>query len=382
MRKLVFQIKVRLSTGRPDDRIYSREELEILEQYGPSYNVKAYDKYVKRKVFIIFLTIALLILFSVYAINAGSANVTVKNIITALMGSADDRINIIVWNIRLPRILAAVVAGLGLSMAGCVMQSILKNPLASPFTLGISQGATFGAALAIVVFGAGASTSDSVIINNPYIVVVFAFLGSMASTVVVLMLAKNFRATPETLVLSGVALSSLFSAVTMILQYFADDVRVASIVFWTFGDIGRASWSDLALMGIVVVTCAVYFMINRWNYNAMESGEESAKGLGVEVEKVRLLGMLACSFVAAVITSFVGIIGFIGLIGPHIMRRLIGSDYRFLIPASGLLGALVLLLSDTFARTIISPVILPVGAVTSFLGAPLFLYLLARRYAR
>jgi iron complex transport system permease protein len=356
--------------------------LEILEQYGPSYNVKAYDKYVKRKVFIIFLTIALLILFSVYAINAGSANVTVKNIITALMGSADDRINIIVWNIRLPRILAAVVAGLGLSMAGCVMQSILKNPLASPFTLGISQGATFGAALAIVVFGAGASTSDSVIINNPYIVVVFAFLGSMASTVVVLMLAKNFRATPETLVLSGVALSSLFSAVTMILQYFADDVRVASIVFWTFGDIGRASWSDLALMGIVVVTCAVYFMINRWNYNAMESGEESAKGLGVEVEKVRLLGMLACSFVAAVITSFVGIIGFIGLIGPHIMRRLIGSDYRFLIPASGLLGALVLLLSDTFARTIISPVILPVGAVTSFLGAPLFLYLLARRYAR
>jgi iron complex transport system permease protein len=356
--------------------------LEILEQYGPSYNVKAYDKYIKRKVFIIFLTIALLILFSVYAINAGSANVTVKNIITALMGSADDRINIIVWNIRLPRILAAVVAGLGLSMAGCVMQSILKNPLASPFTLGISQGATFGAALAIVVFGAGASTSDSVIINNPYIVVVFAFLGSMASTVVVLMLAKNFRATPETLVLSGVALSSLFSAVTMILQYFADDVRVASIVFWTFGDIGRASWSDLALMGIVVVTCAVYFMINRWNYNAMESGEESAKGLGVEVEKVRLLGMLACSFVAAVITSFVGIIGFIGLIGPHIMRRLIGSDYRFLIPASGLLGALVLLLSDTFARTIISPVILPVGAVTSFLGAPLFLYLLARRYAR
>ncbi len=353
-----------------------------MEQYGPSYNVKAYDKYVKRKVFIIFLTIALLILFSVYAINAGSANVTVKNIITALMGSADDRINIIVWNIRLPRILAAVVAGLGLSMAGCVMQSILKNPLASPFTLGISQGATFGAALAIVVFGAGASTSDSVIINNPYIVVVFAFLGSMASTVVVLMLAKNFRATPETLVLSGVALSSLFSAVTMILQYFADDVRVASIVFWTFGDIGRASWSDLALMGIVVVTCAVYFMINRWNYNAMESGEESAKGLGVEVEKVRLLGMLACSFVAAVITSFVGIIGFIGLIGPHIMRRLIGSDYRFLIPASGLLGALVLLLSDTFARTIISPVILPVGAVTSFLGAPLFLYLLARRYAR
>ena len=356
--------------------------MEILDEYGPSCNLEAYNKYVKRKIFIIFLTVILLVLFSGYAINAGSANVTVSNIITALMGNADDRINIIIWDIRLPRILAAVIAGVGLSMAGCVMQSILKNPLASPFTLGISQGATFGAALAIVAFGAGAATSDFVDIDNPYIVVVFAFLGSMASTIVVLMLAKNFKATPETLVLSGVALSSLFSAVTMLLQYFADDVRVASIVFWTFGDLGRASWSDLMLMSIIVAVFAVYFMINRWNYNAMESGEESAKGLGVDVEKVRLWSMLACSFVAAVITAFVGIIGFIGLIGPHIMRRLIGSDYRFLIPASGLLGGLVLLLSDTFARTIISPVILPVGAVTSFLGAPLFLYLLARRYAR
>jgi ABC-type Fe3+-siderophore transport system permease subunit len=259
--------------------MHSGEEMEILDEYGPSCNLEAYNKYVKRKIFIIFLTVILLVLFSGYAINAGSANVTVSNIITALMGNADDRINIIIWDIRLPRILAAVIAGVGLSMAGCVMQSILKNPLTSPFTLGISQGATFGAALAIVAFGAGAATSDFVAIDNPYIVVVFAFLGSMASTIVVLMLAKNFKATPETLVLSGVALSSLFSAVTMLLQYFADDVRVASIVFWTFGDLGRASWSDLMLMSIIVAVFAVYFMINRWNYNAMESGEESAKGV-------------------------------------------------------------------------------------------------------
>jgi len=184
------------------------------------------------------------------------------------------------------------------------------------------------------------------------------------------------------MVLAGVALGSLFSAVTMILQYFADDVRVASVVFWTFGDIGRVSWKDLGIMSVVVGISLIYFMFNRWNYNALDSGEETAKGLGVDVEKVRLLGMFVSSLIAAVITSFVGIIGFIGLVAPHIMRRLIGGDHRFLIPASSVMGGLILLASDTLGRTIISPVVLPVGAITSFLGAPIFLYVLSRGYKR
>jgi len=204
----------------------------------------------------------------------------------------------------------------------------------------------------------------------------------MGSTIVVLMLAKSFRVTPEAMVLAGVALGSLFSAVTMILQYFADDVKVASVVFWTFGDIGRASWKDLGIMYVVVGISLIYFMFNRWNYNALDSGEETAKGLGVDVERVRLLGMFVSSLIAAVITSFVGIIGFIGLVGPHIMRRLIGGDHRFLIPASSVMGGLILLASDTLGRTIISPVVLPVGAITSFLGAPVFLYVLSRGYKR
>jgi len=204
----------------------------------------------------------------------------------------------------------------------------------------------------------------------------------MGSTIVVLMLAKSFRVTPEAMVLAGVALGSLFSAVTMILQYFADDVKVASVVFWTFGDIGRASWKDLGIMSVVVGISLIYFMFNRWNYNALDSGEETAKGLGVDVERVRLLGMFVSSLIAAVITSFVGIIGFIGLVGPHIMRRLIGGDHRFLIPASSVMGGLILLASDTLGRTIISPVVLPVGAITSFLGAPVFLYVLSRGYKR
>lgn len=140
------------------------------------------------------------------------------------------------------------------------------------------------------------------------------------------------------MVLSGVALGSLFSAATIIIQYFASDVQVAAIVFWTFGDIGRASWRDLEIMVLVIAVAFLYFMANRWNYNALDGGEETAKGLGVNVEKVRLLGMFTASLITAAIVSFLGIIGFIGLVGPHLMRRLIGGDHRFLIPAAGVMG--------------------------------------------
>ena len=346
---------------------------------------EGYLRYTQRKVFIICLLFLLTILLGVYAINAGSAELSPAQVLLTLLGKAEGHLNIIIWNIRLPRVLAAITAGAGLSVAGCVMQSILRNPLASPFTLGVSQGAAFGAAVAIIVLGAGSTHSasaDAVIINNPYLVTISAFVGAMATTMVVLFLAQIKGVTPEAMVLAGVALSSLFSAATIILQYFASDVQVASIVFWTFGDIGRASWRDLEIMVVVTVAALIYFMANRWNYNALDGGEETAKGLGVDVEKIRMTGMFVSSLVTAVTVSFLGIIGFIGLVGPHIMRRILGGDHRFLIPASSLMGGLLLLTSDTLARTIISPVVLPVGAITSFMGAPLFLYLLSRGYSK
>ncbi|NHM26583.1 iron ABC transporter permease [Desulfofundulus sp. TPOSR] len=346
---------------------------------------ESYLKYTQRKVFIICLLVLATALLGVYAINAGSAELSPAQVLLTLLGKAEGRLNIIIWNIRLPRVLAAVTAGVGLSVAGCVMQNLLRNPLASPFTLGISQGAAFGAAVAIIALGAGSTHStsaDAVIINNPYLVTISAFVGAMATTLVVLFLAQVRGVTPEAMVLAGVALGSLFSAATIILQFFASDVQVASIVFWTFGDIGRASWRDLEIMAAVTGVALLYFMANRWNYNALDGGEETAKGLGVDVERIRLTGMFVASLVTAVTVSFLGIIGFIGLVGPHMMRRVLGGDHRFLIPASSVMGGLLLLASDTLARTIISPVVLPVGAITSFMGAPLFLYLLSRGYGK
>ncbi|MBF7084332.1 iron ABC transporter permease [Desulfallas sp. Bu1-1] len=346
---------------------------------------RSYLRYTRRKIFIIYLLVLLTALLGIYAINAGSAELSPAQVLLTLLGKAEGRLNIIIWNIRLPRILAAVTAGIGLSVAGCVMQNLLRNPLASPFTLGISQGAAFGAAVAIIALGAGSTHStsaDAVIINNPYLVTISAFVGAMATTLVVLFLAQVRGVTPEAMVLAGVALGSLFSAATIILQFFASDVQVASIVFWTFGDIGRASWRDLEIMAAVTGAALLYFMVNRWNYNALDGGEETAKGLGVDVERIRLTGMFVASLVTAVTVSFLGIIGFIGLVGPHMMRRVLGGDHRFLIPASSVMGGLLLLASDTLARTIVSPVVLPVGAITSFMGAPLFLYLLSRGYGK
>lgn len=336
---------------------------------------ESYLKYTRRKFLVIGLLLLVILFLGGYAINAGSAEITPAQVLMTLLGRAAESNDVIIWNIRLPRSLAAVVAGMGLAMAGCVMQTVLRNPLASPFTLGISQGAACGAAVAITL-GAG-STGAVIAINNPYLVTFAVFLGAMTATLVILFLARIKGVTPEGMVLSGVAMGSLFSAVLVVLQYVASDVQLAAIVSWTFGDVGRASWSNLKIMAAMTGVTFVYFLVNRWNYNALTSGDETAKGLGVNVDKIRLTGMFLSFLVTAVAVSFLGIIGFIGLVGPHIMRRIVGGDHRFLIPAASLAGGVLLLASDIVARTVVAPVVLPVGAISSFMGAPLFLYLLA-----
>lgn len=184
------------------------------------------------------------------------------------------------------------------------------------------------------------------------------------------------------MVLTGVALGSLFSAGTMFLQYFADDVQLAAMVFWTFGDLARASWRELAVMSSVTIASSAYFMLNSWSYNAMDAGDETAASLGLPVSRKRLAGMLVASLVTATTISFVGVIGFVGLVGPHIVRRLLGDDHRYLIPGSILAGAILLLAADTAARTVMSPRVLPVAILTAFVGAPAFVFLLVRGYKR
>ena len=345
----------------------------------------SYRLYIRRKWFALVALVAILFACVVVSISVGSSGLTISEIIAALIGRGTGQTNAIVWNIRMPRIITGILVGSALALAGCVMQNVLRNPLASSSTLGVSQGASFGAAFAIVCLDAGAqvnastSAAAAVSITNPSLVTLCACIGGFLTTVVILGLSRIAKVSPATMVLAGVALSSLFSGGTTIVQYFADDVKVASVVYWTFGDLGRANWREITLIFAITAVSLVYFLGNRWNFNAMESGADTAKSLGVPVDRLTLISMTLCSLMAAVSTAFVGCISFIGLISPHMVRKFVGNDYRFLIPVSALMGAIVLVLSELASRVIVAPSILPIGALTSFLGAPMFLWMIFKR---
>jgi iron complex transport system permease protein len=359
-----------------------------------------YLGYVRKKHLWILGGIVLLFLLLIVSISVGAVSISPYDVFLSLVNGTVDRINaflhpgtatnasntdLIVWNIRLPQALAAIVAGIGLSVAGVAMQSILRNPLGSPFTLGISNAGAFGAAVSVILLGSGemhSTVADAVTLNNPYVTTMVAFIFCLLATAVILLISRIRGTSPEVMVLAGVALSSLFTAGTMFLQYFASDAQLAAVVFWTFGDVGRANWQELGIMALVVAAATLYFIANRWNYNAIDAGDETAKGLGVSVERIRDIGMVVAALVSAVIVSFLGVIGFVGLVCPHMVRRLIGDDQRYLIPGSCVMGGILLLASDTVARVIVAPYILPVAVLTAFLGAPVFIYLLLRGYRR
>ncbi|MBN1298279.1 MAG: iron ABC transporter permease [Actinobacteria bacterium] len=345
--------------------------------------LQQYNTFIRRKKIVFFAVLFAAILIALFAVSAGSLNISVNEVFKSFFGKGDEMSRIAVLSIRLPRVTAAILVGAALAVSGAVMQCVLQNPLASASTLGVSQGAAFGAAIGIIVFGGGVVNSDSaataVSINNPYIVSICAFVCGSLSTLVVILLSRFKKDLgPAGLILAGVALSSLFAGGSILLQYFADETKISSVVFWTFGNLGSAAWSELLILAVIFAVSMLYFMLNRWNYNAMESGADTAQSLGVNTKAVMLISMGVCSLVAAVAVSFVGIISFVGLVAPHIMRRFVGNDYRFLIPCSAVAGALLLIIADTFGRLIIAPVILPIGAITSFFGAPMFLYLLSR----
>lgn len=347
--------------------------------------MSAYGQYIRRK-WLVLLAMALLTAAAGLAsLMAGSAGLSLGEVVAAVFGRGSRQAVTIVWNVRMPRIGAALAVGVALAMSGCVMQNVLRNPLASASTLGVSQGASFGAAVSIICLGAGSQVNTgsgsaaALTITHPGMVTLCAFAGGIATTVLILALSRLRGVTPSVMVLAGVAISSMFSGGTTLVQYFADDVMVATVVYWTFGNLGRAGWNEIGLIAALCVGAFLFFSYHRWNYNAMESGPHTAKSLGVPVEFLIPASMVVCALISSVSVAFVGCINFIGLIAPHIMRRFVGNDFRFLIPCTALCGSVLLLASDVACRTVVSPVVLPIGALTSFLGAPLFLYLIVKR---
>lgn len=333
--------------------------------------ISLYKKYrLRNHLFVVVLLLFLFVIATV-ALLAGAHRIGGRELLALLAGEGEEMNRRILLYLRLPRMLAAVAVGAMLSVAGAVMQVLLRNPLASPYTLGISNAAAFGASVGIVCLGTATALPGAVTLS--------AFLGSLLGLGIILLIIHLKRASVETMILSGVIINSLFGAGIAVMQYLADHVQLASIVFWTFGDLGRGDWYNLALLAVVLLPAMLYFCARRWDYKALSAGDDYAVSLGVRPRRLRVAGLVVTSLCTAVAVSFFGVIAFVGLVVPHIVRKCIGDNEEFLITVSALFGGLFLLLCDTVARTVLAPVVLPVGILTSFLGVPLFLFLLVRK---
>lgn len=351
----------------------------------PDDTMQGYLRYSRRKTLFVAGCAVLLAALSVFTIRLGSSDLSYADILRYLFRPDDSWNTTVVWDLRFRMVAAAILAGAALGIAGSVMQSILRNPLASPFTLGLSNAAAFGASLAIMFINGQSimgSSSFFVAADSEFLVTPCAFAFAMVATGVMLLLVKVTGCTPETIVLAGTALSSIFSAGLAFLQYMANDASLAAIVNWQFGSLSRASWDQIVMILCVLAPISLYFFHKRWDYNAMEAGEDVARGLGINVTATRYIGLTLAAVLTAVVVSFVGVIGFIGLVGPHMVKRLVGNDNRYVIPGSMAVGALVLLLSYIVGTYAFGGTVIPVGIITSAIGGPLFIWILVRGRVR
>ncbi len=331
----------------------------------------------KHTLVLVSMVLIVLILGAV-CLFAGSSNMSLADCFKALMGKGTPAQNRIIWNIRIPRVLAALIAGAGLSLSGLIMQTTLNNSMASPSTLGVSNAAVFGANLSIIAFAGGfLSTVNNLssfdVGANPYATGVMAFVFATVSILLILGLCTVRAFSPNVVVLAGIAVGAVWTAATTVLQFYATDVGLSAAVIWNFGDLGRATYRTDAIMCAVVLVGFVFFMIMSWQYNALLSGEATAKTMGIHVEGLRFVSLLLASVITAVCVSFLGVIGFVGIICPHVTKKLLGQDHRISIPVSALSGSVLLLLADTLSRSMGGGSALPVGAITSILGAPFFI---------
>lgn len=308
----------------------------------------------------------------------GPSNLPVMDTVRAIFSPGDETtsVAIIVWDIRLPYAVMALLVGAALALAGAEMQTVLNNPLASPFTLGMSSAAIFGAALGIVL-NVGVPG-----IPENWVISVNAFIFAFAAVLLLQGISQTRGGGNETLVLFGIALFFTFNALVAILQFVAGEQALQQLVFWTMGSLARATWEKVRVLAVVFAAIVPFSWASSWKMTALRLGEEHAQSLGVDVRKMRFASLLRVSLLTATAVAFVGTIAFVGLVGPHIARLLIGEDHRFYLPASALAGALILSLASTASKTIIPGVIIPIGLVTALIGVPFFSVLIFARRGR
>ncbi len=337
--------------------------------------VKTYESFRFRKVLFVIGVIALLIILVGVRIATGSYPIgfleTYGIILDIITGNTTgSTAETVVMNSRLPRVTAAIIVGFGLAAAGAAMQSMLKNPLADPYTTGISSGASFGATLAIG-FGLSATVLGS------YSTVVLAFAFAMVPAMVILMLAAMKKCSPAMMILAGISIMYIFNALTQYFMITMSEEQLATAYEWTIGTLAKATWANIPIMFAIAAIGSFALIYMAKFLNAMNGGDAFAKTLGIDVQKIRIITLVVVSIVAAGIVSFTGVIGFIGMVAPHMCRMFVGSDNKILIPSAMALGAALTVFADLFSLWITTTII-PIGIVTSLIGGPLFLFLVLR----
>ncbi|THU05517.1 iron ABC transporter permease [Lampropedia puyangensis] len=335
----------------------------------------AYYRHTSRKLLWLAAMLLVLVVSVVCDLGYGPLRLTPQQVLQALLTPSEvsEQLRTVVWQLRLPTAFMAVFCGAALALAGAQMQTILDNPLASPFTLGLSAAASFGAALAIAL-GVGVIPWLAA-----YLVPVNAFVMAMLSAFLIHLLSNRRGVNKETIVLFGLALSFVFQALLAVVQFFSSDQAVASVVFWSLGSLTKSTWPKLALVAGSIAMTLPFFIWSAWRLTALRLGETKAKSMGVPVARLRFQVLMMVSFLAACSVASVGTIGFIGLVAPHIARMLVGEDQRFFMPASMLCGALVLSLASLLSRAILPGAIFPIGILTTLIGIPFFIALVMDR---
>jgi len=335
----------------------------------------AYRRLVRRKRLLLGIVAIALIASVLCDLALGPASYRPADVLRAVLrpASVPDQLRVVLWEIRMPVALMAVAVGAALSLAGAQMQTILNNPLASPFTLGISAAASFGAALGLA-FGI-----KLLPVAVDYIVPLNAFAMALVSAMLIHLLSTRRGVTAETIVLLGIALVFTFNALLALVQYLATEQAVAAVVFWTMGSLTKATWAKLGIVSAAILVMLPIFARRVWQLTALRLGDDKAASFGIDVPRLRLQTLVMVSVLAAFPVAFVGVIGFVGLVGPHIARMLVGEDQRFFLPASVLTGALMLSASSVVSKTIVPGAIFPIGVVTSLVGVPFFISLILSR---
>ena len=338
--------------------------------------ISEYRQKQRKKILLVLGGILLMIVLAIYDLSIGAYNLSFTDVYRIIFerlldwNASKTTPVMVVWDLRMPRILTAIIAGAGLAIGGAAMQSMLKNPLADPYTTGISAGASFGVTIAILL--------GFTIINGSAGIIISAFIFSLIPTAFILFLSKVRRTPPTMMILAGIAIMYIFNAGVSYLMLHADPNGAAAVFNWTVGTLDRVSWKTLPAMLAVVFAGSAAIMYLSRQLNAINSGDAFAKSIGINVERLKIIILLLVSLVAAAVVSFTGTIGFIGIVAPHIARILVGSDNKFLIPSAALCGAMLLLISDVISHSM-GPSTIPVGIVTAFIGGPLFIYLILKQ---